>query len=150
MTPAEVLAIVQPRRGQWPLSLLMGFAEKESGRHDAAGRLVDFDPRAFAGDRNGGSYGLFQLDLGTARDRGFTGAPADLFDPATNTRLAVAQLDWIRDRLQHNSADGLQSTIAAYNEGVGNVLRGNPDPRYVQMVLIYRDRWRLQLNEGVT
>jgi hypothetical protein len=149
MIPADVIAIVRPRRGQWALYFLLGIAEQESGRHDRRGALIDFDERAFLMDHNGGSYGLFQLDLPTARDRGYTGDGNGLFDPATNTEFAVRQFDWIADRLKHASAYGPQNLIAAYNEGVGNVLRGNPDPRYVGLVMGYRERWRFALGEGV-
>jgi soluble lytic murein transglycosylase-like protein len=148
--PGDVLALVQRLAGAWPVPLVMAIAEKESGRHDARGVLVDFNDRAFLADRNGGSIGLFQLDLATARDRGYRGDAAGLYDPKVNTTLAVLQLDWIADTLRRRAAFGVQSLIAAYNEGVGNVMRGNPDPRYVGMVEAYRERWRLALGEGVT
>jgi soluble lytic murein transglycosylase-like protein len=139
MKPLDLLPTVRRYAGQWPVPLIMGFCEHESS----------FNERAFAIDRNGGSYGLMQLDVPTARDRGFTGQPTDLFDPATNLRYGVAQLDWIKGYLKRRGALGLQAVIAAYNEGVGNVLKGNPDPRYVADVMAARDRWQQQLGEGV-
>jgi hypothetical protein len=150
MKSADLLSIVQQKRGDWPASLVMAFAEKESGRHDGRGQLIDFDERAFLPDRNGGSYGIFQLDVPTARDRGFKGVPGDLFDAPTNTTFAIAQLDWLADYLRRHGSFGLQSLIAAYNEGGAAVVRGNPDPRYVGVVMAYRQKWGLALGEGVT
>lgn len=149
LTPDEAYTIVRPRRGRWAAYFLLAIAEQESGQHDRKGALVGFDDRAFAQDKNGGSYGLFQLDVPTARDRGFTGAPCDLFNPGICTGYAVRQFDWLKDELARHGALGLQSLIAAYNEGVANVLRGNPDPRYVAGVMMYRERWRIRLGEGV-
>lgn len=149
MKPGDVLAIVRPLAGMWPASLVMAIAEQESGRHDAHGVLVDFNERAFLNDRNGGSFGLMQLDLPTARDRRYTGTGPGLYDPPTNIRFGVAQLDWIADQLRHRGAFGLQNLFAAYNEGVGNVMRGNPDIRYVGSVVAYRNKWQVALGEGV-
>ncbi len=150
MKPADVLALVNRHAGAWPVPLVMAIAEQESGRHDRRGVLVDFNERAFLMDRNGGSYGLMQLDLPTARDRGYAGDGAGLYDPETNIRIGMLQFDWIADDLRRRGAFGLQNLIAAYNEGIGNVLRGNPDPRYVGLVMGYRERWRLALGLGVT
>jgi soluble lytic murein transglycosylase-like protein len=139
MKPADLLPTVRRCAGTWPVPLIMGFCEHESS----------FNERAFRADRNGGSYGLLQLDVPTARDRGFTGQPCDLFDVPTNLRYGVAQLDWIADTLRRHGAFGLQSLVASYNEGVTACLRGNPDPLYVAGVLAARDRWQVALGEGV-
>jgi soluble lytic murein transglycosylase-like protein len=137
---SDLLPIIKKEAAtDFDAALILGFVQVESS----------FDERAFRIDRNGGSYGLMQLDVPTARDRGFTGKPAELFDPATNIRYGVAQLRWITRYLAQYSAVGLSSTIAAYNEGVGNVVRGNPDPRYVAHVIAARDQWRTVLGEGV-
>jgi soluble lytic murein transglycosylase-like protein len=139
MMPADALPLVTQLRGRFDAPLILGVIETESS----------FNERAFRNDRNGGSYGLMQLDVPTARDRGFTGAPADLYDPAVNIRLGVAQLAWIDAYLRARSMAGLSNTVAAYNEGVGNVVRGNPDPGYVHRVLSARAGWQRRLGTGV-
>lgn len=136
---SDLLPIVKAEVGRdFDPALIMGFVQVESS----------FNERAFAIDRNGGSYGLMQLDVPTARDRGFKGKPSDLFDPKTNIHFGVEQLRWIDRYLASYSAVGLQNTIAAYNEGVGNVVRGNPDPQYVAKVIAARDQWRAALHQG--
>lgn len=136
---SDLLPIIKKEAPDFDPALILGFVQAESS----------FDERAFRIDRNGGSYGLMQLDVPTARDRGFKGKPADLFDPATNIHYGVAQLRWIKKYLAQYSANGLTSMIAAYNEGVGRVVKGNPDPRYVAAVTAARDQWRAVLGEGV-
>jgi soluble lytic murein transglycosylase-like protein len=137
--PADVLAIVQAQRGQWAASTIMGVIETESS----------FNEGAFLADRNGGSYGLMQLDLPTAKDRGYKGSALGLYDPRTNICFGVKQLDWLKATLAGHGFSGLQDVIAGYNEGVRNVLRGNPDPRYVGRVFEYREKWRLQLGDAL-
>jgi soluble lytic murein transglycosylase-like protein len=139
MQPRDALVIVNQLHGDLAPALVMAIIQQES----------NFDERAWRNDRNGGSYGLMQLDVPTARDRGFVGRPEELYLPATNIRLGVAQLEWIKPYLAPRGALGLQSLIAAYNEGVGNVIRGNPDPRYVGSVMGHYAAWRVQLGEGV-
>ncbi len=150
MKSADVVTIVTKHAGAWPVPLVLGIAEQESGRHDRRGVLVDFNERAFLPDRNGGSYGLFQLDLPTARDRGYAGDGAGLYCAETNARLAVLQLDWIADYLRQRGAFGLATLVAGYNEGAGAAARGNPDPRYVGFVMAYREKWRVALGLGVS
>lgn len=140
MKPIDALAIVNKWRGDFDAPLIMGFIETESA----------FNEKAFRQDRNGGSYGLMQLDIPTARDRGFQGHALDLYDPVINVEFGVKQLRWIKSFLAARSASGLQAMIAAYNEGVGNVLRGNPDPRYVASVMSARRQWQVSLGEGVS
>ena len=143
MTPAQQRAWAIVQRCAQPgddLPLVMGVIEHESS----------FDPDAFAIDRNGGSYGLMQLDMMTARDRGYRGEPHGLLDPDLNVSLGMAQLRWIKTFLARNSALSVQAIAAAYNEGVGNVLRGNPDPRYVGAVLAARTRWQIALDGAPT
>ncbi len=148
MRPAELVALVKQQPsliGDVEPALVLAICERESGLHDATGCLVGFNESAFANDRNGGSYGLMQIDVPSARDRGFKGAPSELYIPATNLIYGTKHLAWGRDFLKMRGAGGLQATIAAYNEGVGNALRGNPDPRYVGAVMGYLATWRLQL-----
>lgn len=139
MKSDDCLIFVRKNCGIFDVPLIMSFCQTESS----------FNERAFARDRNGGSFGLMQLDVPTARDRGFKGDPAELFDPETNIRLGVAQLCWIDKTLKRTGAGGLQNMIAAYNEGVTNVLCGNPDPLYVGNVIQHRTEWARILGEGV-
>ncbi len=139
MTKAEIACMVVRDYGQRDPSLILAIIQQESA----------FNARAFRPDRNGGSFGLMQLDLPTARDRGYTGDGPGLFDETTNVRLGVAQLEWIASFLRARSAFGLAAEIAAFNEGVGAALRGNPDPRYVGNVLAYRLDWQRALGSGV-
>ena len=124
MTKNEIIAYVRGRAGT-DAPLILGFIQTESS----------FRPGAFANDKNGGSYGLMQLNLVTAEDRGFKGTAPDLYDEVTNIGLGMAQVQWIRDTLAKHEIFELESVIAAYNEGVGAVLEGRPDPTYVNRVL---------------
>ncbi|HUZ71603.1 MAG TPA: transglycosylase SLT domain-containing protein [Stellaceae bacterium] len=139
MTRDQIAAYIGQHFAGDDVALILAVIEEESS----------FEPRAFRADRNGGSFGLMQLDVPTARDRGFTGAPDALYDPATNIRFGVAQLNWIADYLKSRSAYSVGSVIAGYNEGVGNVMRGNPDPRYVARVTEFRRQWQLRLAGAV-
>jgi soluble lytic murein transglycosylase-like protein len=121
-------------------SLIMADIQQES----------DFNERAYRADRNGGSFGLMQLDVPTARDRGYGGDGLGLYNPELNIRFGVAQFLWIKSELEKHSAWSIANLLAAYNEGVGNVLRGNPDPDYVAKVLGYRAAWQQKLLEGVS
>ena len=60
----------------------------------------------------GGSYGLCQMSLQTARGLGFTGTPTELCDPKTNAELA-AKLCVENHRKDETMAD----LIARYNSG---------------------------------
>ncbi len=136
MTRAEIVAMVIRDYRDHDVPLILAVIEIESS----------FSELAFLPDRNGGSYGLMQIDLPTARDRGYAGDGPGLFDPCINVKIGVAQLDWIAADLKRNSAFSVASVIAAYNEGVGNVLRGNPDPRYVARVTAKRTYWQIIVN----
>lgn len=81
------------------------------------------------------SYGLMQILFSTAYDRGYRGDPKGLLQPDINIHYGMAQVDWICDYLRTNGETRWERVIAAYNEGVGNVLKGRPDASYV-------DRWR--------
>ena len=126
MTHDEIIAYVRANAGTDAV-LVLGIISQESS----------FRETAFANDRNGGSYGLMQLDLPTARDRGYTGEGVGLFDPITNIIYGMAQIAWIRGYLAEHGITDLDSIIAAYNEGVGNVVKGRKDPRYVARVTEY-------------
>lgn len=112
-------------------ALLFAFIEVESS----------FNPRAFLNDANGGSYGLMQIDLATAEDRGYTGNALGLYDPATNIKYGVAQLDWITDELTKHDMCSIENLAAAYNSGLGHVLDGGTDPAYVAKITASLAKW---------
>jgi len=124
MTREEIISFVRANYGD-DAPLLLGIIQTESS----------FRADAFLNDRNGGSYGLMQLDVPTARDRGYIGEGVGLFDSEKNITVGAAQVAWIRDFLAGHNIFDLESVIAAYNEGVGNVLKGRADPGYVNRVL---------------
>ena len=126
MTKDEIISFVRANYGtDAPLCLAIIHTESSFRSH------------AFAQDHNGGSYGLMQLNLVTAEDRGFKGTAPDLYDEKTNIEFGMKQIQWIRDTLARHEIFELEQVIAAYNEGVGNVLAGKTDPIYVNRVLTY-------------
>lgn len=79
-----------------------------------------------------GSVGLMQVTAPVVKDRGYDGM--DQTDPGVSLSTGVAQLVWCRAYLM--KAWNFQHSILyhpvceAYNEGVGNVVRGRDDSRY--------------------
>jgi soluble lytic murein transglycosylase-like protein len=104
---------------------VMAFCEQES----------TFDPKAYRFEPRLGeaSYGLMQILASTARDRGFVGQEAELYEIPINVRLGIAQLAWIRDYLKRHGVDtgGSLLTAGAYNGGVGNICHGFLPGTYV-------------------
>lgn len=143
MTPADLLTLVKATVPTADVPIMMALAERESGLHDHNDTLTGFDEHAFLNDRNGGSYGLWQMDFPTACDRGYPFAdPAQLYEPDIALEYAYRQLLWIRAR------PGVvgDAVIAAWNEGVGNARRGIRDETYVAYVKARMLRWELQLS----
>lgn len=105
-------------------ALLCAFIEVESS----------FRPTAFLQDANGGSYGLMQIDLPTAIDRGFEGHAGELYVPSTNLKYGTAQLDWIARELQEHGLYSVANLAAAYNAGLSHVLSGGTDPAYSEKI----------------
>jgi soluble lytic murein transglycosylase-like protein len=105
-------------------ALLLAFIEQES----------TFKTRAFLNDRNGGSYGLLQLDYATAQDRGFKGSAVDLYDPVVNVQFGNAQLEWLSAELTKGGKFSASNLAAAYNSGLSHILGGGTDPLYAAEV----------------
>lgn len=86
-------------------------------------RYVRTNPAALAG-RYGPlaacSYGLLQVELETAYERGYRGMPHQLFDPAIGLEWGARQLAHLLAWAQRDYARAL----AAYNAGEGNVTAG--------------------------
>jgi len=61
-----------------------------------------------------GSIGLMQIEEPTARDRGFKGTRAELFDPAVNIEIGTRHLKWLMGRFPGVTPDAL---YAAFNSG---------------------------------
>ena len=116
-------------------ALLLAFIDVESS----------FNPKAFLNDRNGGSYGLLQLDLMTAEDRGYVGNATGLYDPFTNIKFGVAQLQWITTNLQQKGLYSIVNLAAAYNSGLAHVLGGGTDAVYSAKITAAYAKWQAAL-----
>ncbi|MDG7041849.1 MAG: lytic transglycosylase domain-containing protein [Nitrososphaerota archaeon] len=112
-----------------PAALIMAVIETESS----------FNPKAFLSDRNGGSYGLMQLNYPTAKEMGLSSADdaSALYDPQTNIWIGTAYLN----HLYHEFKDW-KKAIMAYNEGPGNVLKGLLDDVYYAKVYARWQKWK--------
>lgn len=134
LDPAEVLAMVRQvnaETGGWFNEAdVMAVIEVESSFNPSAYR---FEPRL-----NDASIGLMQVLFSTAKDRGYTGGPAGLFDPLTNIRIGMAHLKWSFDTLSARMGEAPTDNqwIGSYNIGVGAVLRG-------RVPLVYVNKWKL-------
>lgn len=112
---ARVLPLVNAATSGTPVppQIVMGLIRQES----------DFTPTAKATDARdearGGSYGLVQMSLATARTLGYVGPVGDaaqlsgLYDPALNVRLGVK---YLADLLKTMRGD-VARAVAAYNAG---------------------------------
>lgn len=136
---ASVVQLVMQMHGPEDPALVLAMIEQESA----------FDPAAYnPADPNGGSWGLMQMQLPTARDMGYVGDGPGLFDPPTSIALGVAYLGWLRGYLGARGIGGDQAVIAAYNAGPGRIARvvaGLPNMGYVTAVQQRRDKWRRHL-----
>lgn len=110
-----------------PASLVMAVIETESS----------FNSDAFLEDRNGGSYGLMQLDYPTARGLGYAGTPDGLYDPDTNIYYGVKYLHNLYAELK-----SWEAAIMSYNEGPGNFLAGVWDDVYYAKVNLRWEKWK--------
>lgn len=108
-----------------------------------------FKRGAFLNDRNGGSYGLMQIDLATAEDRGFEGNALDLYEPSTNLEYGVKILQWIADNLAKHNLLTLDNMAAAYNSGLQHVLNGGTDAPYVAKIKDAYNKWNAALGSFV-
>ncbi len=126
ISPAACLALIAGINDGWhdPRDVLAFVAVESS-----------FNPRAYRFEPHLGeaSYGLMQTLESTARDLGFTGPAEALFDPATSLTFGMRYLRWSWDLLRQRLGRDPDTTewVAAYNAGVGGVLRGNLVPSYV-------------------
>ena len=118
-------------------TLLFAFIEVESG----------FRSNAFLNDRDGGSYGLMQLDLATAQDRGYKGAATGLYEPRDNVTYGRAVLVWIAADLDKHGLCTVANVAAAYNAGLGHVLGGGGDPAYSAKIEAAYAAWKTILGE---
>lgn len=93
-----------------PGAMLAAIVWQESRWNHNAKNLTGGD-----GER-GGSYGLAQMSLLTARGLGYTGTPAGLLDPRTNLDLAAKHLRGLLRAAALNGY-GFDSVVSAYNAG---------------------------------
>lgn len=131
LTKDEIVALVCQMVPATDQALMLGLIEHESS----------FKPYAFLMDSNGGSIGLTQMDVPTARDRGFSGSWYTLFDEPTSIIYGYAQIGWLRAFKVKGPPFTPDQVIASYNEGAGNVLKGIKDQKYVDTVKEFRDSW---------
>lgn len=118
-------------------ALIFAFIEVESG----------FRAVAFANDRSGGSYGLTQIELASAADRGFTGNALGLYDPATNIEYWCRITDWITAELTKHGVFSLEALAAAYNSGLQHVLDGGTDAAYSGKIATAYAKWQRALGD---
>ena len=112
-------------------ALLCAFIEVESA----------WNEHAYLADHNGGSYGLLQIDLPTAQDRGYTGDGAGLFDAANSVRYGVRHLNWIINNLTKRNMYSVENLAAAYNSGLQHVLDGGTDLPYSAKIQSAYAKW---------
>ena len=113
-------------------ALLFAFIEVESG----------FRSNAFLNDRNGGSYGLMQLDLATAQDRGYAGNAIGLYAPRVGVAIGLKTLTWLNEELDKHGLSTLENIAAAYNSGLGHVLGGGTDAPYAAKIEAAYAAWK--------
>ena len=113
----------------------MAFCEVESSFNASAYR---YEPRL-----REASYGLMQMLLSTAQDRGFKGIASELTLAKTNLTYGIAQVEWIADYLKGElGREPSKSMIAgAYNAGVGNALKGFVVKAYLSEWTEAQARW---------
>lgn len=120
---ARVLPIVQAATHgtNVPAPLVMGLIQQESNFSPWA---TATDPRDVA---RGGSYGLMQMSLATARALGYKGVTGDpaqltgLYDPVTNVSLGVA---YLRDLITATRGD-TAAAVSGYNAGLSSERQGD-------------------------
>jgi soluble lytic murein transglycosylase-like protein len=89
---------------------------------------------AFLNDRNGGSFGLGQIDLPTAQWAGYMGDGPGLLVPRVNIRELCAILDKLTADLAAHNIFTVNNLAAAYNSGLQHVLDGGTDAPYVAKI----------------
>ena len=102
---------------------------------------------AFLNDRSGGSYGLTQLDLATAEDRGYKGTALGLYDPLTNITFFCKHIAWLTAELTKAEKYSVENLAAAYNSGLNHVLGGGSDPAYSAKISAALAKWTAALTQ---
>lgn len=129
LSPAEAVQLVNQVNAEEGLGLDPGDV--------LATMLVEsaLDPTAYRYEAgiNDASYGLMQILSGTARQMGYAGDPAGLYDPLENTRYGMRYIryvqDWLRGRLGRDPT--WQEWTSGYNGGPGNVPKGWLSTAYI-------------------
>ena len=119
------------------LALIFAFIEVESSGN----------PKAFANDSNGGSYGWTQIDLKTAEDRGYSGDAVGLYNIHTNIEYWCKITDWITADLTKHGIMSVENLAAAYNSGLSHVVNGGTDKPYSDKILSAYSAWQTILGE---
>jgi soluble lytic murein transglycosylase-like protein len=118
---AEIINGAAARYGL-PPAIVAGVVAAESAFNPNAYR-----PEPTIGD---GSRGLMQLLFRTARALGYTGAPAGLYDPATNVNLGAKHLRELYDTARLSGPlvtdfEAWTRALSAYNAGFSTVRPGD-------------------------
>ncbi len=87
---------------------------------EIAWRESRFDPKAVG---RAGDMGLMQILPSTWQEWAPRVKVEDPFDPLSNIRVAGAYLNWLRTQLVKTGRPEIYWILAAYNWGIGNVLR---------------------------
>lgn len=140
----NVITLVQ-RGDVFAVADVMAFCEIESS----------FNPFAYRYEQklSEASYGLVQILVSTARDRGFKGDEKELYGIEINLTYGVAQLRWLTRYIADHPSDKLPRDLdnrfylpAAYNAGVGNLLHGFVPSGYIAKWALSYAKWsRLDL-----
>lgn len=120
---------IEPRFGEhgalWDEADVLALIDVES----------DFNPKATRWEPsvNEASMGLMQTLVSTARDRGFTGAPEDLYVPETSIYYGLRHLRWIHASLLSKTGHWAteEEWLTAYNMGVGAAVAGKRASAYI-------------------
>lgn len=91
-------------------------------------------------DPNGGSWGLMQLTMPTAKQYSQRIAEAeDLLDPDKNVEAGSAYLAHLKNSFerQYPLSDPAHAWVTAYNQGPGNLLKGRGDAAYAQAFIAH-------------
>lgn len=110
-------------------NLALAIAEQESN-------FIQKPARDFA---TTGSWGIFQLEPGSASDmagRSITPSIDFKGNPDLDIQLGVKYIKWLMGLLKNNEA-----VIQAFNEGIGNYLKGKQDLAYLAKVSELYNSW---------
>lgn len=148
MTPIQQLCVNIIRRlngaefnSFFKVSVMMATIQVESA----------FRPKALRHEPSGvTSYGLCQVLDTTAAGLGLKGSPEQMFDPEISIRYGMKahKHNWDALVRHFKRNPNYEEWAAAYNEGVGNVIKGRQDAAYTNVWIKAEEYWAQILNEA--